>query len=128
MKSIKRGRGPSFQSGIASIAVGIFGVIWTISAASMGGGIMALFGIVFIGVAVSNAIYSFKNATGQNRYSEFDIVDEHEEPDPLNAYFGADRSPEPQEESVDHAFCPYCGSPVQPDFDFCSKCGKKLPE
>ena len=49
MKSIKPGRGPSMMSGVMSVAVGIFGLFWTIMAASIGGGFMALFGLVFIG-------------------------------------------------------------------------------
>ena len=69
MKSIKPGRGPSMMSGIMCIIVGVFGIIWTIGAVSMGAGpIFALFGIVFISVAVINAIYNFKNATNKNRY------------------------------------------------------------
>ena len=54
MKSIKPGRGPSMMSGVMSIAVGIFGLFWTIMAASIGGGFMALFGIVFIGIAIAH--------------------------------------------------------------------------
>ena len=58
MKSIKPGRGPSMMSGVMCIIVGVFGVIWTIGAVSMGAGpIFALFGIVFIGVAVVNGIF-----------------------------------------------------------------------
>ena len=84
MKSIKPGRGPSFMGGVMSILVGLFGVVWTVVAASAGGGFFALFGIIFIAVAVVQAIYNFKNATGKNRYSAFDITDSSEEPDPLN--------------------------------------------
>ena len=50
MKSIKPGRGPSMMSGVASIGAAIFGLIWTIAAASMGAGPFALFGLVFIGI------------------------------------------------------------------------------
>ena len=88
MKSIKPGRGPSMMSGVMSVAVGIFGLIWTIMAASMGGGIFALFGLVFIGIAISSAVYNFKNATSENRYSTYDIVDSTEETDPFNERFG----------------------------------------
>ena len=67
MKSIKPGRGPSMMSGIVSIAIGIFGVIWTVGAASIGGGLFTLFGLVFIIIAIVNAVYNFKNATNKNR-------------------------------------------------------------
>lgn len=116
------------MGGIMSIAVGIFGVFWTIMAAAMGAGPFALFGVIFVGIAVVQAVYNFKNATSENRYSEFDIVDEHEEPDPLNEHFGVERREQVRPAvDTDSAFCPYCGTPVLTDFEFCNKCGKKLP-
>ena len=80
MKSIKPGRGPSMMNAVGSLIGIVFGIIWTCAAASMGApGFFPLFGLVFIGIGVVNAIYSFKNATGDNRYSAYDIVDEDEE-------------------------------------------------
>lgn len=130
MKSIKPGRAPSMMSGVMSLLVGVFGVIWTIVAASMGGGIFALFGVVFVVIAIVQAVYSFKNATGENRYSAFDITDGEEEPDPLNERFGASRSvadvsEEPRGDAV--RFCPYCGAEASPEFQYCARCGKQLP-
>ena len=78
MKSIKPGRGPSMMGGLGSVFAGVFGVIWTIAAVQMGAGIFALFGVVFILFAVLQAVYQFKNATGENRYSVFDITEEGE--------------------------------------------------
>ncbi len=118
MKSIKPGRGPSMMSGIGSVCAGLFGVFWTIMAASMGAAMMIPFGLIFIGIAVVQAIYNFKNATGENRYSVIDIVDEDEEIDPLNERFGRKEGSE---------FCPYCGIKVSSEFEFCPKCGNKLP-
>lgn len=129
MKSIKPGRGPSMMSGIMCIAVGVFGVIWTVMASSMGGGIFALFGVVFIIIAIAMAIYNFKNATNKKRYSIFDITDSHEEPDPLNERFG-DKKPTPEktdESGNTSVFCPYCGTKVEGNYEYCNKCGKKLP-
>ena len=131
MKSIKPGRGPSMMSGVACVAVGIFGVIWTVGAASIGGGLFALFGVVFIIIAIVNAVYNFKNATNKNRYSTFDIVDGSEEPDPLNERFGGTayemRQSDMSEGSGGSEFCPYCGADVDADYVYCNKCGKKLP-
>ncbi len=94
----------------------------------MGGGLFALFGVVFVLVAAVQAIYHFRNATGKNRYSAFDVTDSSEESDPLNDRFGPGRenaaSGEAQGES---AFCPYCGAQAEGDYAFCRKCGKKLP-
>ena len=127
MRSIKPGRGPSFMGGVMSILVGLFGVVWTVIAASAGGGVFALFGIIFIAVAVVQAIYNFKNATGKNRYSAFDITDGSEEPDPLNERFGNPQTNSQKKNDIDNEFCPYCGTPVAGDFEYCNNCGKKLP-
>ena len=146
MRSIKPGRGPSMMSGVMGIFVVLFAVFWTIAAASMGGGFMVPFGLIFIGIGITQVIYNFKNATSKNRYSAFDITDGNEEPDPLNQRYGQSyeqndySEPYPgfndgydafgrpdtddQQESL---FCPYCGTPVEGDFEYCHKCGKKLP-
>ena len=114
------------MGGVMSIFVGLFGVVWTIVAAGMGGGLFALFGIVFVAVAVVQAIYNFGNATGKHRYSAFDITDSGEEPDPLNEQFG-DLRLSTQKKTDSSKFCPYCGTPVAGDFEYCNNCGKKLP-
>ena len=132
MKSIKPGRGPSFMGGIGAVFAALFGVFWTIMAVSMGAVFMAPFGLIFIGIAVVQATYNFKNATGENRYSAFDIVDGTEEIDPFNERFGPSKSASTESfESagfdVDSEFCPYCGVKVSKEFEFCHKCGKRLP-
>lgn len=127
MKSVKPGRAPSMMSGVMSILVGIFGIIWTIAAASMGGGFFALFGIVFVAVAVVQAVFHFKNATSTNRYSAFDITENGEEPDPLNQYFGNQSEASETNNSSEAKFCPYCGAKAGSGFAFCSQCGKDLP-
>lgn len=126
MKSIKPGRGPSLMSGILSILFGLFGVIWMVLTAKMGGGMFALFGLIFVAIAVIQAIYNFKNSTGKNRYSAFDITDSDEEPDPLNERFDNPQT-YAQKNGAANKFCPYCGAPVAGDFEFCNNCGRKLP-
>ena len=127
MKSIKRGRGPSFMGGVGNIFACLFGIFWTFSAYSMGAPLpFCAFGVLFIGIAVVSAVYNFRNATGKNRYSEFDIVDHTEEEDPLNGFFGA--APSSADGGVKESrFCPYCGSPAADNFEFCNQCGRKLP-
>lgn len=132
MKSIKRGRGPSFMGGVGSVAAAVFGVFWTIAAMSMGApGLFAGFGLIFIGLAVAQAAYNFKNATGKSRYSEYDIVDEQEEPDPLNERFGEPADWQQTAQSGEgergaFAFCPYCGTKREADHIYCGKCGKRI--
>ncbi len=133
MKHIKPGRGPSFLSGILSVFMALFGVLWIFSVASSGGGWFALFGVVFVGIAVVNAVYSFRNARRKNRYSAFDIVDGAEEPDPLTPGSAGQSHTDPGSAESGSTtpgsarFCPYCGRRAAPDHAFCSGCGKKLP-
>ncbi len=129
MKSIKPGRGPSMMGGISSIIAGVVGVAWTIGALSMGaGGIFGIFGLAFIAMAAVSAVYNFKNATSKNRYSSFDITEDGEEIDPWNERFGEKREARQAfTTNGESKFCPYCGTRVQGDFEFCNQCGKKLP-
>ena len=132
MKSIKPGRGPSMMGGFGAVFSIIFGIFWTVLAASMTQGagligvIFPLFGVLFIIIGIFNAVYHFKNASGKNRYSAFDITDESEEPDPLNEKFRGTSAPDAS--TAGTHFCPYCGAPVQSDFAFCRKCGRELPK
>ena len=63
-------------------------------------------------MGVYNAVYNYRNATSENRYSEFDITDENEEPDPLNERYGAKKSASSGDANAVHGggFCPYCGA------------------
>ena len=114
------------MGGVMGIAGALFGVFWTIMAIAGGAWFMAPFGLIFIGVAIFNTIYNFKNATGKNRYSEYDITDSEEEPDPWNEKFGEIREEKRKSESS-VKYCPYCGEKAENDFKFCSSCGRELP-
>lgn len=133
MKSIKPGRGPSAMGAIGSVAVGLFGIFWTIGAASMGAPIfIVFFGIIFVGMSVIQGIYHFKNATGTNRMSLYDVTEAHEEPDPFdNQRMQHIRKPDNQnlEGQIinEYNFCPFCGNKVTDhSFKFCPKCGNEL--
>lgn len=132
MRSIKPGRGPSFMGGIGAVGAVIFGIIWMAAAAQMGAPVpFVLFGLVFVVIAAANAIFSFRNAAGENRYSLYDITEEGEEPDPLEERFGGKEELSFRKESKARpeekgGFCPYCGARVEADYVFCRSCGKKL--
>lgn len=129
MKSVKPGRGPSLMSAVVGVAVALFGVFWLIEAVSLGATVMVPFGIIFIIIAVVQVIYNIVNGVGKRRYSQFDITDENEEPDPLNDCFGGyERADKPADKPAEGSrYCPYCGAEAQSDFEFCNKCGRKLP-
>lgn len=128
MKSIKPGRGPLLEGMIGNIFAAVFGVIWTLAAASMGAPpFFLLFGVVFVILGIVRAIYSYNQATSENRHSAYDIVDEHEEPDPLNEYFGKSTDRKEPDTPAD-GFCPYCGAPAESEYAFCRRCGKVLPK
>ena len=119
MISIKPGRGPSMMGGFMGVIAALFGVFWT----AIAPGVMKLFGVLFIVVAVVQAVYNFKNASAKNRYSSFDVVDSREEPDPLNQKYG---TTDPQRSKEETNFCPYCGAPAEDTYSFCRRCGKSL--
>ena len=131
MKHIKPGRGPSAMGALGSVIAVVFGIFWTVSVASMGAPIsFSIFDGLFVNEGSVHAVYSFKNATGENRYSDFDIVDSHEEPDPLNERFGRqpDAAPPEAGEAGNFAYCPYCGAKLGDSYTFCGHCGKRLPD
>lgn len=116
------------MGGVVSIAGALFGAFWMYIVISNGGGLFGLFGLIFVFIGICNAVMNFKNATGKNRYSEYDITDEGEEPDPLNERFGNPYGGGYSASSPDNVFCPYCGNKVENDFEYCNKCGRRLPD
>lgn len=138
--SVKQGRASSAQSAVGGLFAMVFGIIWTVFAYSMGAPwFFALFGIFFVIMAGVNTYISYKNATGDNRYSQYDIVDINEEPDPWDERFrnsSTDKNLYSENytnkvENIndsDTAFCPYCGTKAEKGYQYCRKCGKKLPQ
>jgi hypothetical protein len=79
------------------------------------------------------AIFNFYNATSRNRFSNWDVTDSGEEPDPLDpsSRQSLARPSAIQPETISKegaAFCPFCGAGVQGEFEFCPRCGKQLPK
>jgi len=139
MRSIKPGRGPAKMSFMGSVFASVFGVFWTIMAFAITKDapfpmvkiIFPLFGVMFVGMGIYQAIYSYKNATGKERYSIVDIVDSTEEGDPASEWVkssdGYVETPHREDtQQKASAYCPYCGAAVQIDYQFCPKCGKDI--
>jgi len=128
MKSIKPGRGPSMMGAIGSVVSVIFGIVWIGLVDNMGApSVFVLFGILFVILGIANVVYNLTNATSKNRFSVYDLVDSKKERDPLDRYTKEEVRSEKKSNS-EKFFCPYCGYGIKNDFDFCVKCGKKLPE
>ncbi|ADR18760.1 zinc ribbon domain-containing protein [Calditerrivibrio nitroreducens] len=118
MKQVKQGRVPSKIEFFSSIAAIIFAIFWIIGAVEIGAPfVFPLFGIVFIIIGIAYARYSYKNAFGEKRFSEYDIVDESEEDEIIKREMN---------DTGALNYCPYCGNPVKESFSFCPKCGKKI--
>lgn len=139
MKRVKPGRAPSAMGAAMSAVVAVFGVFWTIAALSIGAPVFfALFGVVFVVMAIVQAVYNYKNATGKERFSVMDIVDDDEEGDPTDRWVGgivddcesAGKSEADEKSAADFEaevnFCPYCGAKAEKTFRFCQKCGKRI--
>lgn len=120
MKSIKPGRGPSFQNGIGNLFAIAFGILWTLLAINSGAPIFfSLFGVLFITMAAVNAIYHFRNATKKERDSLFDITDEM---DPAHTEMPSSWT---NAQEVFH-YCPYCGTKLMEGSSYCQNCGRRL--
>ena len=114
------------MGGVVGIFMIGFGILWTVLVAQANV-FFALFGVLWTGIAVVNTVYNFKNATGKNRYSAYDITEEHEESDPLCDRFGQQNAAEESPKSAPKRFCPYCGAAIADGYVFCHYCGRKLP-
>ena len=82
---------------VGGIVAVVFGIFWTVMAFSMTrdspfplvGVLFPLLGVVFVVMGIINVFYNAHNAhnaTGENRFSEFDITSPSEESDPLDDF------------------------------------------
>ncbi len=136
MKSFKPGRYNSAQGVVVSIFGIVFAIVWIVMAVNMGAPIIfPIFGVGFIIVLITELVKNIHNTTSENRYSEFDIVDSTEEPDPWNEKMNNDYGKEQHISNGNISnvisnkivYCPYCGFKIANDFEYCPKCGRKLP-
>ena len=58
---------------LGSVIAVVFGIFWTVSAASMGAPIsFSIFGVLFVIVGIVQAVYNFKNADGGKLEFQFE--------------------------------------------------------
>ncbi len=125
------------MSFIGSIFSVIFGIFWTILAASMTSGagifgiVFPLFGVIFVIMGIIQAAYHYKNATGKNRFSTFDITSQGEEGDPATRWVKGGEpweAPKERPNSGDR-YCMWCGDDLSQHpqgIAFCPKCGREI--
>lgn len=103
------------QSPVMSVLMGIFavcfGIFWTVTAARMAP-FMAVFGILFIAMALTITINSFKTAK------------KHQQDNDENEAFV--QYTEPEQKKPEELRCPYCNAPIHRDDKKCEYCGSRL--
>ncbi|MFT0899358.1 zinc ribbon domain-containing protein [Candidatus Methanoprimaticola sp. MG2] len=90
----------------------LFGIIWvaiTLSIPSPIGILFSAFGVLFIVYAAVHMVYGLRKGPVQS---------------PPEARFPERKADEVPPDN--DGFCPYCGSPVNDDYEFCRVCGKRV--
>ena len=106
----ERKAGKSMAIGGSIFAI-VFILVWCVTAASMGAGIMLIFGLPMLGFMIFRLSVLLRKSKAEEQSAE-----------PWER--SADREPfQPQNGERD--FCPYCGSKMETEFVFCPKCGRR---
>ena len=92
----------------------LFAIFWTVMAVSMPGPspIFVLFGILFIMLAVYRLYMSLRKTPEPPR------VD--------TAFRTVPDEGEPVHRVSPNGYCPYCGTPLDSDYEYCPLCGKRI--
>ena len=106
--------GKAYHLGFAVFGLA-FAVIWCIAAASMGAGIMLLFGIPFVGLMAFRLVMISKHGEAKSKTKAGQGTEPWVRP-----------SQTQQSGEWKNGFCPYCGSSVEESFVYCPKCGRNL--
>ncbi|MBR3949197.1 MAG: hypothetical protein IKJ84_00825 [Oscillospiraceae bacterium] len=111
-KEKKAGKAMTIGSCIYGV---VFSIVWNILAASMGANFMLLFGIPFLIFMLYRLYVCIQVAKEDKKASQ-------PQPDPWDRPTISQSPHTPSTAS----FCPYCATPLQPDFQFCPKCGRRI--
>ncbi len=90
----------------------LFSVFWCFMAVKIGAGFMAIFGIPFIGVTLSQFVRCIRSVQKEKEQEEKEPW-EHSQSQVYTTGAGSD-------------FCSCCGSRLEDGFAFCPKCGRRI--
>ena len=108
----------SYRVGVTIFGM-VFAIFWCCAAAAMGAWFMLIFGIPFVGMMVFQLVLSIKIMKQERRRDDpWDRGTTNGEP-PVR--------PGQQTGSGGSGYCPYCGGEIAKNFEFCPKCGRRLP-
>lgn len=105
----ERKAGKAYHMGSSVFGL-IFAVFWCIAACAMGAWFMLIFGIPFVGMMAFRLV----------------MISRHGEDAPERPPRQEAEPWEPRRRPAENGFCPYCGSAVEENFEYCPKCGRKL--
>lgn len=139
MSSQNGNRSPR-ESFIFSIFTVLFMLYWTASAIKSGAPIIFwAFGLLGLYTTVRGAINQYrklKNSKNGGQYSQYTDYRSAGGTDPWDRNFRSDVQQDADGYITESYpvpgtsanFCPYCGSQVKSDHDFCKNCGRQLPD
>ena len=134
---------PGTAQSIIGAAMGLaFSFFWTYMTVTMGAPIIfPIFGTGFI-LLMAIEMYKIIQNARYDSFSEMEMMDEEqwrryqrENPDAMyensadydRQFSGQLNDIDVYTDSEGTIYCPYCGVKIAHDFEFCPKCGKKLP-
>src|SRR5262245_23173102 len=123
--AVKPGRVPSLIGAVASIGVGAIGILELLKALDTRDPYKILFMVVFCFIAFSGAFYRLYNVTQRNRFSNYELVQSAQEPDPFARALGYETTPAPRRRFPGE-HCPFCGASAPRTVDLCPSCGKDI--
>ena len=114
MNDKKPNRKPSKMSMVISMIMAAMGVVWTLMALQAQPS-TAIFGILWTVIIIGNTIYMYKHGTPSTGFSLTNLTG------------GGSSHREAKKEQEGSRYCPYCGAEAEENYEFCNRCGKKLP-
>lgn len=111
----ERKAGKTYHVGISILGL-IFSIFWCCAVVAMDAWFMLIFGLGFMTLSAYRLVLCFKYGDEETKKTV------PQETDPW------EHTSVPRQETADHSggYCPYCGTSVNDNFDYCPKCGRRL--